>query len=497
MTKRDGARRFVLTALLPGAALALAGVSEADFIFHVANYTYLHEEELPLYNRLCSGDFNGDEKPDFVMGSYVSFTDGYLEVFLGNSDGTFEAMDHVATKEIWAWVVGDFDNNGIDDVLIKDFDGYTMSDTAMCYLSVGDGQFADPIDVPGFLWQVAGDSRHTDIDDYDMDGSPDIALTSFDSVEVYLGAGDGTFTRSWGMSTPDGCSCSVESSDLDNDGIPDLITLAIGCFLTHFGNGDGTFGEPSWYSVDGPSPIGDVCCGDINEDGWIDIGITAGLGVGTNTLFIFLNEGDGSFPAYPSSEYNLGGHQFFDIYFEDLDLDGHLDLGLAGGGGVEEAIILPGKGDGTFDTSLPLWYVVGFGETEYAWADFDNDGDPDIAIARRDSSTQFPSGIYVIPNETIQEGVEGGEHLPGVPTLKPSCNPFTSSVTITCESETLPGQLMVYDITGRLIRTLNDPEGSSFLWDGRGCSGGEVPVGAYLIRGAVDGRASSIMVVRL
>ena len=63
------------------------------------------------------------------------------------------------TKEIWAWAVGDFDNNGFDDVLIKDYDNYTLGDTAMCYLSIGDGEFADPISVPGFLWQVGGFSR--------------------------------------------------------------------------------------------------------------------------------------------------------------------------------------------------------------------------------------------------------------------------------------------------------------------------------------------------
>ena len=81
--------------------------------------------------------------------------------------------------------------------------------------------------------------------------------------------------------------------------------------------------------------------------------------------------------------------------------------------------------------------------------------------------------------------------------MSSSCNPFGSSVTITCEGEALPGQLMVYDITGRLIRSLSDREGSSFFWDGRDASGTEVPTGTYLIQGAVDGQPSSIRVVKL
>lgn len=93
-----------------------------------------------------------------------------------------------------------------------------------------------------------------------------------------------------------------------------------------------------------------------------------------------------------------------------------------------------------------------------------------------------------------QEGGSGG----AAPlSMTPSCNPFTSSVTITCESDALPGQLMVYDITGRLIRSLSDREGSSFTWDGNDGSGTQVPTGTYLIQGAVDGQVSSIRIVKL
>ncbi len=498
MTKRVGARQLILAVLLPGATLFLPGVCHADFIFHAENYTYLHEEDLGIWNRLQSGDFNGDLCPDFVMGSWVSNTEGYLEVFLGNSDGTFQALDHVITKEIWAWAVGDFDNNGFDDVLIKDYDNYTYSDTAMCYLSIGNGEFASPVSVPGFLWQVGGSwPNHMDINDFNMDDNLDLALAAVDSIEVYLGSGNGLFSGSW-LVYQFGVLRSICSGDLNGDGKPDLIGLGGGFFNVYSGNGDGTFGEPVYYNVDGPTGDGDVCCGDFDEDGWQDIGIAAGEGVGSNSLFIYLNEGDGTFPASgPSAEYYWGGHRFFDIFFEDLDLDGHLDLGLAGGGGTEEAIILSGIGDGTFETSQPLWWVQGFGETEYARADFDLDGDPDIAVARKDSSAQYPPGIYVILNETIQDGIEGGEPVPGMLSLHSSANPFSSSITITCEGEALPGQLMVYDITGRLIRSLYDRQDSSFLWDGCDGSGDEVPTGTYLIQGAVDGQASSIRVVRL
>ncbi len=81
--------------------------------------------------------------------------------------------------------------------------------------------------------------------------------------------------------------------------------------------------------------------------------------------------------------------------------------------------------------------------------------------------------------------------------LGPSCNPFTSSVSIICEGTSLPGQLMVYDITGRLLRSLSDRQGSSFAWDGRDAAGDDVPAGTYLIQGAISGQISSVSVVRL
>ncbi|MDM7993588.1 MAG: hypothetical protein QUS11_09760 [Candidatus Fermentibacter sp.] len=81
--------------------------------------------------------------------------------------------------------------------------------------------------------------------------------------------------------------------------------------------------------------------------------------------------------------------------------------------------------------------------------------------------------------------------------LSASCNPFLTSVTFVCEGYVLPGQLMIYDITGRLIRSLSDRQGSSFLWDGHDGSGSEVPPGTYLVRGAIDGLVSSLRIVRL
>ena len=119
-----------------------------------------------------------------------------------------------------------------------------------------------------------------------------------------------------------------------------------------------------------------------------------------------------------------------------------------------------------------------------------------VAGQIRDASGGYNYNGYLL-RYAPETGIEGDEPASDVLTLTPSSNPFSSSVSIICEGDALPSRLMVYDITGRLIRSLSDREGSSFLWDGRDGSGEDVPTGTYLVRGAIDGQATSIRVVKL
>jgi hypothetical protein len=95
-----------------------------------------------------------------------------------------------------------------------------------------------------------------------------------------------------------------------------------------------------------------------------------------------------------------------------------------------------------------------------------------------------------------ETGIEGGGSSRSGLVLHPSSNPFSSSVTITCSGEPLPEELLVYDLSGRRVRSLASL-GSSFTWNGQDASGRQVPVGTYLIQGALEGEVSSVLVVRL
>ena len=98
-------------------------------------------------------------------------------------------------------------------------------------------------------------------------------------------------------------------------------------------------------------------------------------------------------------------------------------------------------------------------------------------------------------------GVEEGQ-LTGIAepsfSISASRSPFRESVIFTTNADPPPGQIAVYDISGRMVRSLvADPADGSFFWDGTDRSGEELPAGTYIIRGASDGRLASISVVKL
>jgi len=81
--------------------------------------------------------------------------------------------------------------------------------------------------------------------------------------------------------------------------------------------------------------------------------------------------------------------------------------------------------------------------------------------------------------------------------LQSSANPFTESVTITVLGTVVPDQLVIYDFTGRIVRTISCVSGNAFLWDGCGSEGNEMPAGAYTIHGTSAGSTATIQVVKL
>jgi len=161
--------------------------------------------------------------------------------------------------------------------------------------------------------------------------------------------------------------------DFRNTGRPDVLVTGISFLYFAPNIGGGQFGPGTLTTPAGIA--GPVAAGDFNGDGKLDfVTVTSTVaGNDAQTLNVFLGNGDGTFQAGQSLEFE-SGNTYADpslVFSGDFNGDGKLDV-IAWDGGVYEFL---GNGDGTFQAGRPLFLSNG---GNFVMADFNRDGLPDI-----------------------------------------------------------------------------------------------------------------------
>ena len=330
------------------------------------------------------GDYDNDGYPDMLVTGY-----GHTILYHNNGNGTFTdvtAKAGVADEGNWSTSAGwfDYDKDGYLDLLICNYIQWTPKTNLWC----GDHK-------PGYRAYCHPDNYRGE------------------RIKLYHNNRDGTFTDVSdvsGVGKPEAKGMGVVLADLNNDGWPDIMiandTWPNFLFLN---NHDGTFRDVSFISGvvasdDGKYEAGmGVDAADVDGDGWLDIYVTH-LASELNRLYH--NNHDESFDDATFSSglgnkaINLSG---VSAKMFDYDNDGWIDIFQTNGAMLdnitmyhseisfpEPKLMFRNQGGGKFEKVSDqmgadfMKPTVGRG---MAVADFDNDGDLDVAIS---NSNDYP-----------------------------------------------------------------------------------------------------------
>lgn len=298
-----------------------------------------------LYINDGDGNYIEDNRQDFHFNKAVFIdvdADGYDDIiangktlYHNNGTGLFSERERLSMLSFFDVEVADLNNDGLEDVLIGNKDGYLIS-----YINAGNGTLK---------WGASiffeGNFPYFTLGDIDGDGDPDMyANTTFENG-IYENDGTGKFVLKTEQNFVDVYECNTAFSDLDGDGDLDLLLS----------------GRTSEFEAN---------------------------------KVLLLNDGNGHFTEKESSILGLGHSN---LAFFDADNDGDNDLVLSGAysdevGRTTKTLIYANNGDAVFTEVETVSLASGFNGL-ISIGDIDNDEDMDLFISGQ-GTANFITRLY-------------------------------------------------------------------------------------------------------
>jgi hypothetical protein len=300
---------------------------------------------------LALGDLTNDGRLDLVSADVGS---GFVSVFknttpAGNPSLSFAAPISLRAARPCSVQCVDMNGDGLTDILVGGLDGATSIATIFLNTTAA-GSSTPTFSTSSFLGRSGtsgGGYVGAVAADVNGDGIPDVALThglNDPSIGVFVGTtlpGATSLTFAPPVFIPASPEAQeIHSADLNRDGLPDLVTADsgtqqgnVGMYLNETMRGSTMphFSSRSTIPVVCQNFMQTVAVGDLNGDGIPDL-VAVDLGNGGNVV-VWLGTGSGSFigpVVLPGSGPRAGA-----VALADVNLDGKLDVVVAGGGAAD------------------------------------------------------------------------------------------------------------------------------------------------------------------
>lgn len=278
------------------------------------------------------GDINNDGNPDACVVNWYNVNN---LLYTGNTGGSFSrhtgpiVANDAGYSETASW--GDYDNDGLLDLYVTNSAGNRKN---FLYHNTGNATFTKII--TGSAVNDTYYSRCVNWTDIDNDGDPDLFVTneSLQNENIYRNDGGGTFTAltSGPLLTNGGNTMSGSWGDYDNDGDMDVFLANDQGFNALFRN-NGNFNFTKILNdtlVKTPARSFSSAWSDVDNDGDLDVFVTNAFLPGTKQVnFFYTNNGNGTFTRNTTDIITQDSAWYYGCAFADYDNDGFEDLAVA------------------------------------------------------------------------------------------------------------------------------------------------------------------------
>jgi uncharacterized protein (TIGR03437 family) len=339
-------------------------------------------------------DLNGDGRSDLILVTLDQQTSLYVPVIrYGQPDGTFSASTPLVPfnlpLSVNMVVAGDFNGDGHTDLMLI---GYQLTSKGGYQVLLNDGTGHFTMAGSGVLPQSSSFAPGI-IGDFNHDGKLDFVFpgsANGQAFSLYLGNGDGTFSAPVGFGASTGGQAVLTyAADFNNDGYTDLVYIDV--FYNSSNQIRLLLSGPGGSYTDTPLPgvsrgtLG-LAVGDFNNDHIPDLFVVDPKGMGR----AYLGTGDGNFNPTGTPIFASDGY-FASTPFvtADFDHDGNTDIATRTQlSGPDEILFLWGDGEGNFTSQS----IISDHSFTLQVGDVNGDGIADI-FAGVDQGFAYPSVV--------------------------------------------------------------------------------------------------------